>query len=196
MNCLPHPFDPGYARGSVLSDQNADLEVTYAFSHEDYLHFIDFWVKRHRSAYLRRTVQVFSLFLAAYVVLFLLYHLPVGFALGLSAFLSAIGTSLVHRARRRRMRRVRERLLGERSTRIGPEGVWGRFPQFEILSFWKGVSEIAEDEGYLFFFTGGSRAHVVPKRAFATAVNMEQFREAANSYWKSSRSGTAGNAGA
>ena len=86
------------------------------------------------------------------------------------------------------MRRVKEDSLGERMTRIGPSGVFGRFPKFEILNYWTSITKIAEDERYFFFFTGGSRAHVVPKRAFATAGDLEQFRKVANTYWGSARS--------
>ena len=110
------------------------------------------------------------------------------YAVALAAILATISGSGVYWLQQRHMRRVREQVLGERTTRIGPEGVFGRFPEFEVLNYWKGISEIAEDESYLYFFTGGSRAHVVPKRAFATASELEQFREVANSYWKSGRS--------
>src|SRR5262252_1064708 len=159
------------------------MEVTYTFSHEDYLHFIDFWVKLNRRAYLKWTARVFTLLLGGYVVLFLLSNVPVGGAVGLGAFLAAICTGLIYWVRRRHMRRVKENSLGERMTRIGPSGVFGRFPKFEILNYWTGITKIAEDEGYFCLFTGGSRAHVVPKRAFATAGDLEQFREALNAYW-------------
>ena len=170
------------------SDQNEEMEVKYRFSHEDYLRFIDFWVRRNRRHYARQIVRVFVLLLVGYVALLLLSNVALPFALGLGAILATICTGSLIWVRRQRMRRVREHVLGERTTRIGPEGVFGRFPQFEILNYWKGITDIAEDESYLFFFTGGSRAHVVPKRAFATAGSLEQFRDAANSYWKSSRS--------
>jgi len=76
---------------------------------------------------------------------------------------------------------------GERVTRIGPQGIFGRFARYEILNYWSGVTEIAEDESYIFFFTGPSNAHVIPKRALATETDLTQFREFAGSYWSSSR---------
>lgn len=164
------------------------MEVIFTFSREDYLHFVEFWAKRNRRRHLRRTVRVFFLLFAGYVVLFLLCNMPTALAVGLGAFLAAICTAFLHWTRRRRINRVQERSLGERTTRIGPDGVFGRFSNFEILNYWKGITEIAEDENYLFYFTSASNAHVVPKRAFATADGLEKFREAANSYWKSSRS--------
>ncbi len=167
--------------------ENAGMGVTFTFSREDYLHYVDFWAKRHRRTQLRRTIRLFCLLFAGYVALFLLSNMPVGFAAGLGAFLATVSVSLVHWMQRRRMRRVRESALGERTTRIGPEGIFGRFSHFEVLNRWQGITEIAEDENYFFFFTSGSNAHVVPKRAFATADGPKQFREAANSYWKSGR---------
>lgn len=164
------------------------MELTYTFSHEDYLHFIDFWLKLNRQVYLRQTARLFFLLLASYVALFLLTGMPAGFAIGTGTVLATICTGLVHWQRRRRMRRVREHSIGERMTKIGPDGIFGRFPEFEILNYWKGISRISEDEGYFFFFTGGARAHVVPKRAFASAGSLEKFREAANTYWTASRS--------
>ena len=130
---------------------------------------------------------MFFLLFAGYVALSLLYNMPVGFAIALGAFLATVSVSLIHWMERRRMRRVRESALGGRTTRIGPEGIFGKFSHFEILNHWQGITEIVEDENYFFFFTSGSNAHVVPKRAFATADGPKQFREAANSYWKSSR---------
>ena len=170
------------------ADQTAVMEVNYQFSHEDYLHFIDFWVKRNRRRYIRQRVRQFLLLFLGYLVLFLLTKLPTVPAILLSAILATICAVFLYWAQRRRMRRVRDAALGERMTRIGADGIFGRFPQFEILNYWKGISEIAEDESYFFFFTSGSHAHVVPKRAFATPDNLEQFRAAANSYWSSGRS--------
>jgi hypothetical protein len=172
----------------LASDAKAGIEVTYTFSHEDYLHFIDFWVKRNRGRYIRRTAGLFILLFLGYFVLFLMSNLMTVHAVILGAVLATISASVLNWAQGRRMRRVRKPVLGERMTKVGPEGVFGRFPQFEILNYWKGISEITEDESYFFFFTSGSRAHVVPKRAFANAGDVEQFREAANSYLNSSRS--------
>lgn len=172
----------------MASDQNSGIEVTYTFSHDDYLHFIDFWLQLNRRLYVRQTARVFFLLLAGYVALFLLAQMPVGFAIGLSTFLAIVCTGLIHLARRRRMRRVKEHSLGERTTRISPDGIFGRFPEFEILNYWKGISRIEENENYLFFFTGGARAHVVPKRAFANADDQKQFRDAASAYWTATRS--------
>jgi hypothetical protein len=167
--------------------ENAGMEVRFTFSREDYLHYVDFWAKRHRRAQRRSTIRVFFLLFAGYVALSLLSNMPVGFAIALGASLATVSVSLIHWMERRRMRRVRESALGERTTRIGPDGIFGKFSHFEILNHWQGITEIAEDENYFFFFTSGSNAHVVPKRAFATADGPKQFREAANSYWKSSR---------
>jgi len=85
------------------------------------------------------------------------------------------------------MRRVRETFIGERTVRIGPDGVLGRFPHGEILSYWSGITEIAEDGDYIFFFTDRFRAHVIPKRVFAAETDQTQFRESAKAYWKASR---------
>jgi protein-S-isoprenylcysteine O-methyltransferase Ste14 len=167
--------------------ENSGMEVTFTFSREDYLHYIDFWTKRNGRARLRKTIRVFCLLFAGYVVLFLLSNMPVVFAIGLGALLATVCISLLHWLQRRRMRRVRESALGQRTTRIGPEGIFGKFSHFEVLNYWQGITEIAEDASYLFFFTSGSTAHVVPKRAFATADGLEQFRKAATSYWKSGR---------
>ena len=167
--------------------ENSGMEVVFTFSREDYLHYVEFWAKRNRRTRLRRAVRIFFLLFAGYVALFLLCQMPVVFAVGLGGFLAAICAVMFHWMLKRRMRRVQERVLGQRTTRIGPEGVFGKFPQFEILNYWQGITEIAEDENYIFLFTGGSNAHVVPKRAFANADALKQFREAANSYWKSSR---------
>lgn len=169
------------------SEPHTQIEITYTFSHEDYLHFIDFWVKRNRRRYIRRSVRTFILLLLVYLCFFLMGHFAAVHAAVLAAILATISSGAVLWVQRRHRRRVREDVLGERATRIGPEGIFGRFPHFEVLNYWKGISEIAEDEGYFFFYTGGTRAHVVPKRAFASASDLARFREAATAYWKSNR---------
>lgn len=85
------------------------------------------------------------------------------------------------------MKRVREEWFGERTTRIGPDGVFGRFAHSETLSYWEGIRDLAESDGYFFLFTSGSNAHIVPKRAFASRGDIEQFREAARTYWQLNR---------
>lgn len=181
------PIQSGICSSSVPSESDARIEVTYTFSHEDYLHFIDFWVKRNRRRYIRRIIRTSLTLWLGYLALFLMSNFATVHAAVLAAILATISSGAVFWVQRRHRRRVREDVLGERATRIGPEGIFGRFPHFEVLNYWKGISEIAEDNGYFFFFTGGSRAHVVPKRAFASASDLEHFREAATAYWKSNR---------
>jgi len=131
--------------------------------------------------------QRFGLLLGAYLVLFLLSHLPVRFAVVSALFLAAFCTWFLRRAQLRRFRRVRQDVLGERTTRIGPEGIFGQYHTYQILNYWQGITEIGEDDEYLFFFTSETRAHVVPKRAFTSTGGVEQFRDTAESYWISSR---------
>ena len=171
----------------VLSEQSLHLEVTFTFSREDYLHFIEFRAQRDRPKYLRRAFREVCILGGLYVVLFLLIRMPDVLAIGLAAFLAICCTVFLDWKRTRRMRRVPEHILGERLMRIGPDGLFGRFPRREVLSYWSGIQEIAEDEGYLFFFTGPSNAYVIPKRAFETAADLAQFRDAANSYWNAGR---------
>jgi len=174
-------------RSSMHFDQAAQMEVVYSFTREDYLHFIRFWFRRNRGRHIRQIVRLFILLIVGYIAVFLMWNLALGLVLELSTELAIICTGVVYGAQRLRMRRIQENVLGDRTTRIGPEGIFGRFPQFEILNHWKGIREVAEDEGYVFFYTDETRAHVVPKRAFASLNDLDQFREAANSYWKSNR---------
>ena len=167
--------------------ESVPIELTFTFSREDYLHFVGFWLKRNKETYIRYDFQKFCLFLGGYLILFLLLKLPTWFAAALAAFLAGICTAYLYWARNRRLRRVPDKVLGERLARIGPEGIFGRFPLREVLSYWKGVTDIAEDDDYLFFFTGRWNAHVIPKRAFQSPEELEQFRISAKSYWASGR---------
>ena len=163
------------------------MEVTFTFTRDDYSHYIDFWAKRNRKVYLRRNLRRFGALLAGYVVLFLLSNMPTAFAIGFGVFLAAFCIMLLHWLKRRRIRRVRESSLGERTKKIGPEGVFGRYPKFELLSYWDGITDIAEDERCFFFVIEASNAHVVPKRVFASASALEQFRADSYTYWQYSR---------
>jgi hypothetical protein len=172
----------------VSAEQNGGMEVTFTFSREDYLHYVEFWARRNRRKRVRREAGELCIVGGLFLCMFLLEKMQTAFALGLAVFLATICIGFIHRQRKRRMRRVCKDFLGERLTRIGREGVFLRFSRGEILNYWNGITEITEDEGYIFFFTGRSRAHVVPKRAFATEADLTQFRESANSYWSANRS--------
>jgi uncharacterized protein len=163
------------------------MEGTFTFTREDYRHYIDFWTDRNRTSLLRRNARLFGLLFAGYVVLFLLSNVPAAWAVGSGAFLAVVCIALFHWLRQRRLRKVRKDLLGERTVRITTDGVFGRYPKFEILNYWNGISDIAEDESFFFFFTAGSTAHVVPKRVFADTSEVEQFRADAYTYWQPSR---------
>lgn len=164
------------------SDQDVRIEVAYAFSRDDYRHFIKFWFKRNRRRYIVQMVRLFVLLVVGYIALFLMWNLALGLILELSTEFAIICTGVVFGAQWIRMQRIQENAIGERTTRIGPEGIFGRFPHFEILSYWKGIREVAEDENYFFLYTDETRAHVVPKRTFASVTDLDQFREAVTSY--------------
>jgi len=164
------------------------MEVTFTFSREDYLHYIDFWARRNRRKRLRREAQEFCIVGLLFLCLFLLEKMQTAVAVGLAILVAIICVGVIHWQRRRWMRRVRPDFIGERTGRMGPDGVFGRSPHGEILSYWSGITEIAEDERYIFFFTNRSRAHIFPKRAFASEADLTQFRDSAKSYWSANRS--------
>ena len=171
----------------MSSERSFDNEVAFTFSREDYLHFIEFWAQRERPKHLRRAFREVCILGGLYLVLFLLIRMPDMLAVGLAALLAICCTAFLDWKRKRRMRRVPERILGARMARIGPDGLFGRFPRREVLTYWKAITEITEDQDYLFFFTGPSNAYVIPKRAFASAADLDRFRESANSYWSAGR---------
>ena len=79
------------------------------------------------------------------------------------------------------------RISGAAHDGISADGLFGRYSTQEILTYWPAVTEMTEDDDYLFFFTASNGVNVIPKRAFADASSLEQFKEAAKSFWSSSR---------
>jgi hypothetical protein len=173
----------------VPVEQNAAIEVSFAFTREDYLHYVDFWLKRRRRPHQRWLLQRFGLALGASLILFLVLNPhAVGLAVVLALFLAVSTTWSLRRRHLRRYKRVREEVLGQRMTRISADGLFGRYSVQEILTYWPAVTEMTEDDDYLFIFTSSNGVNVIPKRAFADAPSLEQFREAAKSFWNASRS--------
>ena len=171
------------------AEQNTVVEVSFTFSREDYLHYVDFWLKRRRRSHQKWLLQRFGLALGASLVLFLLLNpQAVGLAVALALLLAVSTTWSLRRRQLRRYKHVRQEFLGERTTRISAEGLFGRYSLQEILTYWLAVTEMTEDDNYLFFFTASNGVNVVPKRAFPDANSLEQFREAAKSCRNSSHS--------
>jgi len=88
------------------------MEVTFTFSREDYLHFIEFWARRNRRKRIRRAAGEFCIVGGLFVCMFLLEKLQIAFALGMGTFLALICIGLIQWQRGRWMRRVPDGLLG------------------------------------------------------------------------------------
>jgi hypothetical protein len=72
--------------------------------------------------------------------------------------------------------------LCEHRIEITPEYMIETTDVGETKVFWRGVEKIAEDSGYLYFYTGAMQAHVIPRRAFASRAEAQEFRETARHY--------------
>src|SRR5215467_1156564 len=103
--------------------ENASMEVTFSFTREDYLHYIDYWLKRNRRAHRRWLLQRSGLLFGALLILSLSWNVPAAVAVGVALLCAGFATWSLRRNQVRRYRRMREDVLGARTVRIGPEGV-------------------------------------------------------------------------
>jgi hypothetical protein len=65
--------------------------------------------------------------------------------------------------------------LGSRTYVVSAEGLRERSRQFDTLTRWCGVREVDETPDHIFVFIDNCQAHIVPKRAFASADECRRF---------------------
>jgi hypothetical protein len=79
--------------------------------------------------------------------------------------------------------------LGEHTIILTPEHVYERTEVTELRSLWRGVCRIEASRTHLFIFIKPTSAHIIPRRAFATPADADQFLATARSYLEASRQG-------
>ena len=73
-------------------------------------------------------------------------------------------------------------VIGSHFLAIEPKGVSEKSAVGESTTNWIGVERIEQDEKYLFIYIGPLQAHIIPKRAFASGQEADEFFELAQSY--------------
>lgn len=68
--------------------------------------------------------------------------------------------------------------------RLEPNGIFRRDASGEALWYYRSIYDIAQSEQQIFFFTEKNAATLVPKRAFNSPQDAEQFFKQAMEFWK------------
>jgi len=74
--------------------------------------------------------------------------------------------------------------VGLHTLAIGPDGIQHRSTVIEAKVKWHSVVDITEDDLLLYIFLSPSYPYIIPKRAFSSREEAEEFLNAARAYWK------------
>jgi hypothetical protein len=85
-------------------------------------------------------------------------------------------------------KRALKRLSVQWTIGVEPDGVSYASSSSEGRLSWSNFSDIGENSRYIFFFTKGGAALIVPKRAFADPGDARSFVDMAIAYWAEKRS--------
>jgi hypothetical protein len=66
-------------------------------------------------------------------------------------------------------------ILGHYSSTLSPEGLFFKMVSGEERLNWSAIKKISQNEDYIFLYIGAMNAVIVPKRAFATPQEQQNF---------------------
>lgn len=78
-------------------------------------------------------------------------------------------------------------VLGEHTIEIEPKGLRETTDVNQNFHKWNGVQSIESDKKYIYVFIGNYMAHIIPKSAFKSDEEAEEFLNTAISYWGKNR---------
>jgi hypothetical protein len=73
-------------------------------------------------------------------------------------------------------------VLGRHQVRISPEGIRESGELSEASTAWRAIERVVRDGEYAFIYTNALAAIIVPRRAFGSLEEFEQFVRAASAY--------------
>ncbi|MGA1820502.1 MAG: YcxB family protein [Thermoplasmatota archaeon] len=79
------------------------------------------------------------------------------------------------------------RELGPNEITIGPDGLHRKNRYSEDKTSWEGIIRIVQTKNHIFFFVTDVAGYILPKRAFKTQKEKEDFIRKANEFWRRSR---------
>jgi hypothetical protein len=166
------------------------MDLTYSITRDDYWTFNKFFLERYR--HLRRTMVINSVAVAVVSGLIMgpVLHLPNVYVLVWCCIAAAGFPPFFYWQCKRRIMRLPAKggtMLGEHSLRFDSEGVSGKTAVSEGTIRWTGVLDIVETKKYFFMFVDTAVAFIIPKRAFASPADADQFFSTATSLWKAAK---------
>ena len=73
-------------------------------------------------------------------------------------------------------------ILGEHTIEISPEGLFEMTSVNESKHYWCGIRNVYSTDSYIFVFINKSVAHIIPKRAFKSNEESQNFLSLLNNY--------------
>lgn len=166
------------------------MELTYTISRKDYWEFSKFYLERYRHFY--RSIGINSLVIATItgIVMRSILHLPEVYVLVWCCVVAAISPPMLYWQCKGRVMRLPAKggtMLGDHNLRIDSEGVFGKSCAGEGSIRWNGILDIVETKKYIFMFMDTAMGFIIPKSAFPSPADANQFLNAATSFWKATK---------
>jgi hypothetical protein len=106
---------------------------------------------------------------------------------GMFALLLAIVSIVVYWIVQFRAYRGTHGVLGEHTITLTPEALHERTAVNDSKAAWRGIFRVDATPHHIFIFTQPNAAHVIPRRAFSSLTDAEQFLANARAYHEAAR---------
>lgn len=78
-------------------------------------------------------------------------------------------------------------ILGEHTITLTPDGLCERTAVNQTTANWRGIYRVVGTPQHIFIFNQPNAAHTIPRRAFASPADAEQFLATAQAYFEAAR---------
>lgn len=162
------------------------MKVTYELTREDFWNFNKF-VTMSNPKY--RFNYILSLAVPALAIAITLGFMGRVLILILVATIlgGSLGAYLIYMISKRRVLKLpisKPGTLGEHTIEISVEGLAEKTEVNDSFYKWEGVRKIQTDKSYICFFIDTFMAYTIPKRAFSSSNDADNFYNTALGYWK------------
>ena len=114
-------------------------------------------------------------------------HIPVAVVILLAIVLGGLVDLLILYITKMRIMKMPEKrsgILGEHTIEIDEKGIDETSPAGDVSYLWESISSIEQNKDYIFIFVSNLSGHIIPKRAFASVEDAEEFYRLATEYQK------------
>lgn len=170
------------------------MNISYELTKDDYIEFNLFHLKHSKTIRKTLFVQRYIVSVLFLIMPFITYRFSeIPLTYWVSVFIIVYLLWVVYypkyfrkSVKRRILRMIEEgkneSILGSKRLDVNSEGIVEKSRNNEVKTNWDSIESIEETEKYIFIYVSAVSAYIVPKRAFKTPADNENFINTVNSY--------------